>query len=31
MNQLIQGIAKQYDDVSDATWALDEEIAGKFK
>ena len=31
MNQLIQGIAKQCDDVRDATWALDEEIASKFK
>ena len=30
-DQLIQGIAKQCDDVADATWALDEEIAGKFK
>ena len=29
--QLIQGIAKQHDDVADATWALDEEIASKFK
>jgi len=28
---LIQGIAKQHDDVADATWALDEEIASKFK
>ena len=31
MNQLIQGIAKQCDDVADATWALDEELTGKFK
>lgn len=31
MNQLIQGIAKQCDDVRDVTWALDEEIASKFK
>ena len=31
MNQLIQGIEKQCDDVIDATWALDEEIASKFK
>ena len=31
MNQLIQGIAKQCDDVADATQALDEEIASKFK
>lgn len=31
MNQLIQGIAKYCDDVTDATWALYEEIAGKFK
>jgi hypothetical protein len=31
MNQLIPGIAKQCDDVRDATWALDEEMAGKFK
>jgi len=30
-DQLIQGIAKQCDDVADATWALDEEIASKFK
>jgi len=31
MNQLIPGIAKQCDDVRDVTWALDEEIASKFK
>jgi len=31
MDQLIPGIAKQCDDVANATWALDEEIASKFK
>ena len=31
MDQLIQGIAKQHDDVADATWALDEEMVNKFK
>ena len=31
MNQLIPGIAKHCDDVTDVTQALDEEIAGKFK
>ena len=31
MNKLIPGIAKQCDDVANATWALDEEIASKFK
>lgn len=31
MNQWIPGIAKQCDDVADATWALDEEIVSKFK
>ena len=31
MDQLIPDIAKQCDDVADATWALDEEIASKFK
>ena len=31
MDQLILDIAKQCDDVADATQALDEEIASKFK
>ena len=31
MDQLILDIAKQCDDVANATWALDEEIASKFK
>jgi hypothetical protein len=31
MNQLIPDIAKQCDDVGDATQVLDEEIASKFK
>ena len=31
MEQLILDIAKQCDDVADATQALDEEIASKFK
>ena len=30
-DQLILDIAKQCDDVADATQALDEEIASKFK
>ena len=31
MDQLILDISKQCDDVADATQALDEEIASKFK